>query len=203
MIALAAIYWPSNAFVILSTLGRGRIGDLGRPGSGIVRWKRMVLDGKSKAIDKAQRPAVFFDRDGVLNVDSGYLFESGKLVWIDGAIEAVKAVNDAGYFAFVITNQSGVARGLYQESDILALHDWMADQLATHGAKINAFEYCPFHPEACVERYRSASERRKPRRRVVDKRRNTRRHRTQRRYLSRHHRLIARLLRGYWGQRLL
>src|SRR5262249_25909603 len=63
-----------------------------------------------------RRPAVFFDRDGVLNHDSGYTFEQDKLIWIEGAREAVKAVNDAGYFAFVVTNQSGVARGFYEES---------------------------------------------------------------------------------------
>lgn len=108
------------------------------------------------------RPAVFFDRDGVLNVDSDYLFEIDAFVWIDGAIEAVKAVNAAGYLAFVVTNQSGVARGLYQEADIHRLHDWMAAQLAVHGARIDAFEYCPFHPEGLIEHYRRASDRRKP-----------------------------------------
>jgi D-glycero-D-manno-heptose 1,7-bisphosphate phosphatase len=60
--------------------------------------------------ERLRRPAVFFDRDGVLNHDSGYIFEASKLKWIDGAREAVKLVNDAGYFAFVISNQSGVAR---------------------------------------------------------------------------------------------
>lgn len=65
--------------------------------------------------EKLRRPAVFFDRDGVLNHDLGYTFETHKLEWIEGAREAVKAVNDAGYFAFVITNQSGVARGYYGE----------------------------------------------------------------------------------------
>ncbi|MCP3464990.1 MULTISPECIES: HAD-IIIA family hydrolase [unclassified Bradyrhizobium] len=109
-----------------------------------------------------QRPAVFFDRDGVLNVDREYTFQISEFVWIEGAIEAVKAVNDAGYFAFVITNQSGVARGLYEESDVHILHDWMATQLAAHDARIDAFEYCPFHPEGVVERYRCVSDRRKP-----------------------------------------
>ncbi|MGY3549402.1 MULTISPECIES: D-glycero-alpha-D-manno-heptose-1,7-bisphosphate 7-phosphatase [unclassified Bradyrhizobium] len=122
----------------------------------------MSRDPERTVIDRVLRPAVFFDRDGVLNVDSEYLFEIGKFVWMDGAVEAVKAVNDAGYFAFVVTNQSGVARGLYQETDIHALHDWMATQLAAHGARIDAFEYCPFHPDGRVERYRCASERRKP-----------------------------------------
>jgi len=108
------------------------------------------------------RPAVFFDRDGVLNRDAGYLFEASKFEWIEGAREAVRLVNEAGYFAFVVTNQSGVARGFYQESDVEALHRWIAGELAKAGAHIDAFEYCPDHPEGIVERYRRDSDRRKP-----------------------------------------
>lgn len=109
-----------------------------------------------------RRPAVFFDRDGVLNHDSGYTFETHKLEWIEGAREAVKAVNDAGYFAFVITNQSGVARGYYEEHHVVSLHRWMADQMALIGAHIDAFEYCPDHPDGTVARYCRISDRRKP-----------------------------------------
>ena len=109
-----------------------------------------------------KKPAVFFDRDGVLNEDSGYVFETSKLRWVEGAREAVKAANDAGYFVFVVTNQSGVARGLFEEAHVDALHKWMADDLATIGAHIDAFEYCPYHPEAVIERYRRVSPRRKP-----------------------------------------
>ena len=109
-----------------------------------------------------QRPAMFFDRDGVLNHDSGYTFETHRLKWIEGACEAVKAVNDAGYFAFVITNQSGVARGYYEEHHVVALHRWMADQMAEVGAHIDAFEYCPDHPDGIVARYSRMSDRRKP-----------------------------------------
>jgi D,D-heptose 1,7-bisphosphate phosphatase len=112
--------------------------------------------------ERLRRPAVFFDRDGVLNHDSGYTFEAEKLRWIDGAREAVKAVNDAGYFAFVVTNQSGVARGFYEESHVHVLHRWMADEMAAIGAHVDAFEYCPDHPDGTVERYRRASIRRKP-----------------------------------------
>ena len=112
--------------------------------------------------ERLRRPAVFFDRDGVLNHDTGYIFEPSKLKWIDGAREAVKAVNDAGYFAFVVSNQSGVARGLYEESDVRSLHRWMADEMALMGAHIDAFEYCPDHPEGTIERYRRVSDRRKP-----------------------------------------
>jgi D,D-heptose 1,7-bisphosphate phosphatase len=112
--------------------------------------------------ERLRRPAVFFDRDGVLNHDLGYVFETSKLKWIDGARQAVKAVNDAGYFAFVVSNQSGVARGFFEESDVQTLHRWMADDMAEMGAHIDAFEYCPDHPDGIVERYRRVSDRRKP-----------------------------------------
>ena len=106
-----------------------------------------------------KRPAIFFDRDGVLNEDDGYVYETTKLKWIDGAREAVKAANDAGYLVFVVTNQSGVARGFFEEQHVQALHAWMAADLARIGARI---EYCPYHPDAVIERYRKASPRRKP-----------------------------------------
>lgn len=109
-----------------------------------------------------KKPAVFLDRDGVLNEDSGYVFLPANLKWIEGAREAVKAINEAGYLAFVVTNQSGVARGFFEEIDVQQLHGWMAGELATIGARIDAFEYCPDHPEAVVERYRRVSVRRKP-----------------------------------------
>lgn len=109
-----------------------------------------------------RKPAVFFDRDGVLNEDIGYLFEPAKIRWIKGAREAVRAVNEAGYFAFVVTNQSGIARGFYDESDVIALHRWMAEEFAKFGAHIDAFEFCPYHPDGSVEHYRVSSNRRKP-----------------------------------------
>jgi D-glycero-D-manno-heptose 1,7-bisphosphate phosphatase len=74
----------------------------------------------------------------------------------------VKAVNDAGFFAFLVTNQSGVARGLYSEAHVEALHTWMAEELSKIGARIDAFEYCADHPQASIERYRRISHRRKP-----------------------------------------
>lgn len=123
----------------------------------------MSNNRESPGTSHVLRPAIFFDRDGVLNVDSEYAFEIDSFAWIDGAIEAVKTVNDAGYFAFVVTNQSGVARGLYDEAHIHQLHEYMSAELATIGAHIDAFEYCPDHPEAVIERYRRASDRRKPR----------------------------------------
>ena len=108
------------------------------------------------------RPAVFFDRDGVLNKDIGYLYKIADFVWIEGAVEAIKACNQAGWLVFVITNQSGVARGYYTEADVQRLHEWMNEDLARYGAHIDEFFYCPHHPEGCVEEYKRTCECRKP-----------------------------------------
>jgi D,D-heptose 1,7-bisphosphate phosphatase len=109
-----------------------------------------------------KRPAAYLDRDGVLNRDDGYVHRPDQFVWTVGAIEAVQWLNGAGYHVFVVTNQAGVARGYFAESAVRDLHDWMQGELQRHGAHIDAFEYCPFHPEASIEQYRRISDLRKP-----------------------------------------
>jgi D-glycero-D-manno-heptose 1,7-bisphosphate phosphatase len=101
-----------------------------------------------------RRKAVIFDRDGVLNVDHGYLFEVEKLEWTPGARRAVRRCNDAGVLALVATNQSGIGRGYYDEAAMHALHAQMAADLAAEGAHLDAIYYCPFHPEAVSEALR-------------------------------------------------
>jgi D-glycero-D-manno-heptose 1,7-bisphosphate phosphatase len=113
-------------------------------------------------IERAERPAVFFDRDGVLNVDHGYVSSRKNFEWIAGAIDAVKAVNDAGYYAFVATNQSGIARGLYTEEDMQALHDYMNAEFKVAGARIDDWRHCPFHPEGTIPHFKRISDWRKP-----------------------------------------
>lgn len=108
------------------------------------------------------RPAIFFDRDGVLNHDDGYTHTIEEFRWISGAGDAIRAVNDAGWFAFVVTNQAGVARGLYGEDDVRALHRWMNDELRSKGAHIDAFRYCPYHVDGVVEQFTRRSDWRKP-----------------------------------------
>ncbi len=99
----------------------------------------------------------------MLNEDVEYAYRPAQIRWVEGAMAAVKAVNDAGLFAFVATNQSGVARGYYTEADVVALHDWMNAEFArAAGARIDAFVYSPFHPEAPLEAYRRNSACRKP-----------------------------------------
>jgi D-glycero-D-manno-heptose 1,7-bisphosphate phosphatase len=112
--------------------------------------------------DMLRRGAVIFDRDGVLNEDVGYAHRPEQIVWVAGARNAIRAVNDAGLFAMVATNQAGVARGYYGEEDVRALHRWMNSDLARSGAHIDAFEYSPYHINGVVEAYRRESPCRKP-----------------------------------------
>jgi D,D-heptose 1,7-bisphosphate phosphatase len=109
-----------------------------------------------------RRPAIFFDRDGVLNHDTGYVHRSEEFQWIDGAREAVRLANDLGYYTFVVTNQAGVAHGYYDEESIRQLHGWMQTELHAEGAHIDAYEYCPFHPNGVVAQYCQDSDLRKP-----------------------------------------
>ena len=111
---------------------------------------------------RLKRPAAFLDRDGVINVDRGYVSSRADFKWIPGAIEAIKALNDAGYYVFVATNQSGIARGLYSEREMQELHHYIAQKLATSGARIDDWRHSPFHPEGTVAAFKCVSDWRKP-----------------------------------------
>ena len=109
-----------------------------------------------------QRPALFLDRDGVMNADHGYVHHWNQLDLLDGVAEVIRAFNEANWFVFVITNQAGVAHGYYDESAIDALHDQIRDWLALKGAHVDAFFYCPYHPQGVVDAYRAEHPDRKP-----------------------------------------
>jgi len=113
-------------------------------------------------IDHGKRPAAFLDRDGVLNVDHGYVYRPDQLAWIAGAPDAVHLLNEAGYYVFVITNQSGVARGYYEEAAVHQFHGHMQDALRAQGAHVDAFYYCPHHPEGTVKEFAVRCRCRKP-----------------------------------------
>jgi len=98
----------------------------------------------------------FLDRDGVLNHDDGYTHSAQDLRWMPGAIDAVRLLNDAGLLAIVVTNQAGIAKGIFTEADMHALHREMDRQLAEHGAHIDEYFYCPYHADAVTLAYRTA-----------------------------------------------
>lgn len=119
-------------------------------------------------ITTTKNKAVFFDRDGTLNVDVGYLHRPEDFVWIEGAKEAIKYVNDKGYLAILVTNQSGVARGYYPEEDIKKVYDWMNNELAKIGAHLDALFYCPHHPTGKIPAYTKICSCRKPDTGMID-----------------------------------
>ena len=112
--------------------------------------------------------AVFFDRDDTLNIDVKYLHRVEDFIWTDGAKDAVKFCNDRGYLVIVITNQSGVARGYYEETDILKVHSWMNDELAKIGAHLDDIFYCPHHVEGVIEKYKKNCNCRKPKTGMIE-----------------------------------
>lgn len=101
-----------------------------------------------------RRPALFLDRDGVLNEDVGYPHRLEDLRWMPGAREAVRLANEAGWWVFVVTNQSGVARGLFGPEAVDGFHAAMAERLAEVGAGIDAFYSCFHHAEAVTPEWR-------------------------------------------------
>ncbi|QJT09857.1 HAD family hydrolase [Oceanidesulfovibrio marinus] len=108
------------------------------------------------------KPAVFLDRDGVLNEDHGYVHTPEDFAWITNAPLAVKALNDSGVLVIVLTNQSGVARGYFTEDEFREFTGWIDAQLAEHGAHVDATYHCPHHPEHGEPPYRATCDCRKP-----------------------------------------
>ena len=111
---------------------------------------------------RLHRPALFLDRDGVLNHDHGHVGTRDRWDWIDGARAAIAAATARGWHVFVVTNQSGVARGMYDEAAVRDLLGWVGDEVRAAGGTIDDARYCPFHPEAPLPAYRQASDWRKP-----------------------------------------
>ena len=137
---------------------------------GVVHSGRFVDIGVPEELSRAQsllpawehRPAAFFDRDGVLNRDSGYVHRKEDFVWKKGAKRAIRRLNDRGYLVFIVTNQAGIARGLYPPAAVEHLHRWINRDLRRIGAHINSFYYCPHHPTAGIGHYGEIRNCRKP-----------------------------------------
>lgn len=100
-----------------------------------------------------KQKALFLDRDGILNVDRAYVYRFEDIIWVDGIIELIAFANTHGYLVIVLTNQSGVAQGMYKEEDVIKLHEQMNNYLLSKKVKVDDWFYCTEYD----------SERRKPR----------------------------------------
>jgi D-glycero-D-manno-heptose 1,7-bisphosphate phosphatase len=107
-------------------------------------------------------PAVFLDRDGTLIEEVGYLDRLDRLAFYPWSVDAVRLLNQAGFLVIVVTNQAGVARGIFDESFVGEAHRHIDEKMTAGGACIDAYYYCPHHPEASVANYRQMCECRKP-----------------------------------------
>jgi D-glycero-D-manno-heptose 1,7-bisphosphate phosphatase len=108
------------------------------------------------------RPALFLDRDGVINVDHAYVYQKENFDFIDGIFELVAAAKRAGYLVVVVTNQAGIGRGYYTADDFHRLMDWVGQQFAARGGALDGVYYCPHHPQHGIGEYRQDSADRKP-----------------------------------------
>ena len=108
------------------------------------------------------KPAAFLDRDGVVNVDKGYVYKIEDFEWIEGAKEAIKYLNKEAFHIFIVTNQSGIARGYYNEKDVENLHEYIRYELKKTKAYIDDFFYSPYHPDVKNKKYEHLSHLRKP-----------------------------------------
>jgi histidinol-phosphate phosphatase family protein len=120
-------------------------------------------DAAVSARDSCLRPGVLLDRDGTIIVDHGYVGSVDRVEFIDGAAEAIGRFNRADIPVAVVTNQAGVARGMYGIDDVVKVHQHIAARLAEYGAHIDVFLFSPYHPAGVVEAFARTSEDRKPR----------------------------------------
>lgn len=116
-----------------------------------------------------KRPAVFLDRDGTINEEVGYVNHPDRFWLLPGVAEAIKRLNDAQIFVIVATNQSGVARGYFDESLVRNVHQKMLNLLQEQGARIDKIYYCPHHPTIGPPEYRKDCQCRKPRTGMINK----------------------------------
>ena len=107
-------------------------------------------------------PAIFLDRDGVINVDTGYVYLVDDFKFIDGVIDALLQLKQKGYLLVVVTNQSGIARGLFTEDQFMSLTEWMDWSLADRGVDLDGIYFCPHHPSEGSDQYRKSCTCRKP-----------------------------------------
>ena len=108
------------------------------------------------------KPAAFLDRDGVINYDNGYVYKKNDFKFRKGVLKGLKYLIKKNYYIFLITNQAGIAKGYYQESDLKKLHIYLKNHLSKKNIYFDDVQYCPFHPNGKVKKYRKKTSLRKP-----------------------------------------
>lgn len=113
-------------------------------------------------LSSEQRPAIFLDRDGVINVDHGYVSTPEATTWVPGIFDLCRLGQELGYVLLVVTNQAGIGRGLYTEAQFMSYTRWMLGEFTARGISVSAVYYCPHHADAGVGDYRTICCCRKP-----------------------------------------
>jgi len=113
--------------------------------------------------------ALFIDRDGIINEDTGYPYKPEHIRFNDAVFTLCKQAAQKGYLLVVITNQAGVAKGKFTEDDVTALHEWMSNEFKKRGVSLERFYYCPHHPEATAPAYRLVCNCRKPKPGMIER----------------------------------
>ncbi|SFV56625.1 D-glycero-D-manno-heptose 1,7-bisphosphate phosphatase [hydrothermal vent metagenome] len=112
---------------------------------------------------------LFLDRDGIVNIDKSYLYKAEDFIFIDSIFDICKHFLARDYLIFIITNQSGIARGYYSEDDLSRLHSWMLKEFESRGVTITDINYCPHHHKEGIGRYKIDCDCRKPKSGMIDK----------------------------------
>lgn len=109
------------------------------------------------------RPALFLDRDGIINIDTDFLYKVEDVVFVDGIFDVIRTAREHGYAVIIVTNQSGIGRGYYTEEQFHTLMDWMCREMATRGCDVDGVYFSPFHPKHGIGGYKKETDCRKPR----------------------------------------
>ena len=115
-----------------------------------------------KLKDHFSRPAAFLDRDGVINHDSGYVYKKKDFRFRKGVIKGLKYLIKKKYYIFIVTNQAGIAKGMFNENDFKKLHLYLKNNLSKKNIYFNDVQYCPYHPKGKIKIYKKKSSLRKP-----------------------------------------
>ncbi len=128
--------------------------DIGTP-KNFKKAKKLLLKNCSK-------PAAFLDRDGVINYDSGYIHRIRDFKFRPGVLSGLKFLKNNNYYIFIVTNQSGIGRGIYNENQFYKLHNNLKEKLQKNDIFFDDINFCPYHPDAKIKKYRKVTDLRKP-----------------------------------------